>query len=117
MLIVAHCRPSFCYTQQSMECEGFVSAVENELLQSSVSVEAMAGRKAQDAVVFVFDRRCDPVTPLLNQWTLMMREMSRRLIVPCVSTTKLDESHARGTGADPGCRAIGATAFGLSTTM
>ena len=29
----------------------------------------MAGRKAQDAVVFIFDRRCDPVTPLLNQWT------------------------------------------------
>ena len=73
MLIVAYCRPSFCYTQQSIECEGFVSAVENELLQSSVSVEAMAGRKAQDAVVFVFDRRCDPVTPLLNQWTYQVQ--------------------------------------------
>ena len=59
-----------------MECEGFVSAVENELLQSSVSVEAMAGRKAQDAVVFVFDRRCDPVTPLLNQWTYQGRSLN-----------------------------------------
>lgn len=62
-------RPSFCYTQQSLECEGFVRAVETELLQSAASVEAMSARKAQDAVVFVFDRRCDPVTPLLNQWT------------------------------------------------
>ena len=82
MLIVAHCRPSFCYTQQSIECEGFVSAVENELLQSSVSVEAMAGRKAQDAVVFVFDRRCDPVTPLLNQWTYQGR--NTLIVVPLI---------------------------------
>ena len=83
MLIVAHCRPSFCYTQQSMECEGFVSAVENELLQSSVSVEAMAGRKAQDAVVFVFDRRCDPVTPLLNQWTYQVQIPYSRILNSC----------------------------------
>ena len=64
-----------------MECEGFVSAVENELLQSSVSVEAMAGRKAQDAVVFVFDRRCDPVTPLLNQWTYQGSTLNTLLMV------------------------------------
>ncbi len=69
VLTALNLRPSFCHTLQSLDSEGFVRTVETELLQSAASVEAMAARKAQDAVVFVFDRRCDPVTPLLNQWT------------------------------------------------
>ena len=57
-------RANICYTKESTLCEELAHSIKDE-----ISHEGM-----RDATLVILDRRMDPISPLLNQWTYQVNQ-------------------------------------------
>lgn len=81
--------PLIRYQSSSDMCKHLAEKIRYVLTQESTSFEF---RQESNPILLILDRRDDPVTPLLNQWTY--QAMVHELLT--INNNRVDLSHVKG---------------------
>ncbi len=68
LLMATRCNPIIRYENNSSLCRYIAEKVQAKMVQESDFVNRMS-RNSPSTHLLILDRKEDPVTPLLNQWT------------------------------------------------
>ena len=58
-------KANICYFKESSICEELANGIKDEINQEG----------SRDTTLVILDRRVDPITPLLNQWTYQVKSL------------------------------------------
>ena len=62
-------KANICYFKESSICEELANGIKDEINQEG----------SRDTTLVILDRRVDPITPLLNQWTYQVKYLLAKL--------------------------------------
>ena len=62
-------KANICYFKESSICEELANGIKDEVNQEG----------SRDTTLVILDRRVDPITPLLNQWTYQVKYLLAKL--------------------------------------